>query len=117
MGSIFESVIAWSLAPLTALFVYDSEVVKVTKYLDSQYSAYSNRVRIITTSENEAAPAIFPTNPIEIFAYLDKCFKLRVTKEGHTISKPSWIIEGQLNGDVSLACSVASQRSLRRPYS
>ncbi|KAG8726014.1 hypothetical protein FRC11_001000, partial [Ceratobasidium sp. 423] len=94
------------------LFVYDSEVPKAAKYLDSQGSTCSSRVRIVTASGDEATPALSPANPIEIFRYSDKSFKLWVAQElqstttpqvdGQAISKPSWIIEDQFNGGVSL---------------
>ncbi|CAE6476131.1 unnamed protein product [Rhizoctonia solani] len=95
-----------------SLFVYDSEVPKAKKYLSSQESTYSSRTRIVTASGNEAVPALSLANPIEIFRYLDKSFKLWVTQEllsttapqveGRAVSEPSWIIEDQFNGGVSL---------------
>ncbi|CAE6525634.1 unnamed protein product [Rhizoctonia solani] len=98
-----------------SVFVYDSEVPKTTKYLNSQSSAYSARIKIVTASGNETTPALSPTNPVEIFVYLEKSFELWITKElqqttaaqvdGRVISKPSWIIEDHLNGGVSLEVS------------
>ncbi|CAE6482207.1 unnamed protein product [Rhizoctonia solani] len=97
-----------------SVFVYDSEVPKTIKYLNSQSSAYSARIKIVTASGNETTPALSPTNPVEIFVYLEKSFELWITKElqqttaaqvdGRVISKPSWIIEDHLNGGVSLVC-------------
>ncbi|KDN43701.1 hypothetical protein RSAG8_05891, partial [Rhizoctonia solani AG-8 WAC10335] len=97
-----------------SLFVYDSEVPKATKYLSTQSPAYSNRIKLVTASGNEVAPTLSLTNPIAIIAYLEKSFKSWITQElqqattnqvdGRTISKPTWIIEDQFNGGVSLAC-------------
>lgn len=97
-----------------SLFVYDSEVPKATNYLNSQTSTHSTRVKIVTASGGEATPALSPASPVEIFVYLEKSFESWIIKElqqvtstqagGRVVSKPSWIIEDQFNGGVSLAC-------------
>ncbi|KAG8728601.1 hypothetical protein FRC11_010665, partial [Ceratobasidium sp. 423] len=96
------------------IFVYDSEIPKAARYLSVQPPTYSSRIRIVNASGNEAAPTLSPANPIEIIVYLEKSFKLWITKElqeatstqveGRSISKPSWIIEDLFNGGVSFAC-------------
>ncbi|KAG8761959.1 hypothetical protein FRC11_011920 [Ceratobasidium sp. 423] len=98
-----------------SLFVHDSEISKTTKYLDSQFSTSSSRVRIVAASSNgESAPIISLTNVLGLFVYLEKSFKIWMTKElqrgidvpvdGQLVSKPGWIIEDQGSGGVSLAC-------------
>ncbi|CAE6476124.1 unnamed protein product [Rhizoctonia solani] len=97
-----------------SLFVYDSEVAKVTKYLNSQSSTYSIRIKVVTASGNEATPTVPPANPVEIIGHLEKYFKSWITRElqettisqveDRSINKPSWIIEDLFNGGVSLAC-------------
>ncbi|KAH7332785.1 hypothetical protein B0J17DRAFT_721946 [Rhizoctonia solani] len=97
-----------------SLFVYDSEVPKATNYLNSHTSTHSTRVKIVTASGGEATPALSPASPVEIFVYLEKSFESWIIKElqqvtstqagGRVVSKPSWIIEDQFNGGVSLAC-------------
>ncbi|CAE6336472.1 unnamed protein product [Rhizoctonia solani] len=99
-----------------SLYVYDSEVPKATKYLDTQSSEYSSRVRIVSASGNEAPPVSI-VNPIEIIKYLEDSFGRWIAKElkesnttrieGRAIEKPSWIIEDYFNGGVSLACKNA----------
>ncbi|KAH7322137.1 hypothetical protein B0J17DRAFT_772848 [Rhizoctonia solani] len=98
-----------------SLFVFDSEVPRATEYLDDQSSTLSTRVRIIVASSSgEPIPEISLLNVVDLFVYLEKCFELWITKElqaaasvlinDRLVNKPSWIIEDQQNGGVSLAC-------------
>ncbi|KAG8689925.1 hypothetical protein FRC11_014854 [Ceratobasidium sp. 423] len=98
-----------------SLFVKDSEVPKATKYLDSQSSASSSRVKIVSTSSSgESVPVLSLAKVHEIFDHLEKSFELWIIKElqrtveipidGRLVSKPSWIIEDQQTGGISLAC-------------
>ncbi|CAE6482197.1 unnamed protein product [Rhizoctonia solani] len=97
-----------------SLFVYDSEVPKATKYLDTQPATYSDRIRIVAASGSDEEPALPPGSPIEKVINMEKYFDSWITKElgqttitqvqGRSVGKPSWIIEDLFNGGVSLAC-------------
>ncbi|CAE6436099.1 unnamed protein product [Rhizoctonia solani] len=98
-----------------SLFVIDSELPKATKYLDSQSSTSSGRVRIIpTSSSGESAPVFSFAALHKLLDHLEKSFESWITKElqdeyklqidGRLVSKPSWIIEDQQTGGISLAC-------------
>ncbi|CAE6376554.1 unnamed protein product [Rhizoctonia solani] len=98
-----------------SLFVYDPEIPKATKYLDTQSSTCLNRIKIVaaTTSNSEPAPVISLANFLDLHLYLEKSFELWMVEElqrsvnipidGQLVSQPSWIIEDQQNGGVSLA--------------
>ncbi|CEL63302.1 UDP-glycosyltransferase 74C1 OS=Arabidopsis thaliana GN=UGT74C1 PE=2 SV=1 [Rhizoctonia solani AG-1 IB] len=99
-----------------SLFVHDPEIPKGIKYLDAESSTHSHRVKIIgaTTSNSEPAPVISLDNLLDLYFYLEKSFELWMIQElqrsvdipidGQLVSQPSWIIEDQQNGGVSLAC-------------
>ncbi|CAE6495414.1 unnamed protein product [Rhizoctonia solani] len=99
-----------------SLFVIESEVPKVTKYLDARPSTFSNRIKIIVApSSGESPYQISLAKVFEgILVQLEKSFELWITEElerttearmdGLLVSKPSWIIEDQQTGGVSLAC-------------
>ncbi|KAJ1301949.1 hypothetical protein OPQ81_000788 [Rhizoctonia solani] len=98
-----------------SLFVKDSEVPKTTKYLDSQSSASSSRIRIIAASSSgKSNQVISLSNMFDVFIDLEGSFKLWITGElerdvnipidSRLVSKPSWIIEDQQTGGVSLKC-------------
>ncbi|CAE6494015.1 unnamed protein product [Rhizoctonia solani] len=97
-----------------SVFIPESEVPKAQKYLDAQPCAYLNRIKIIVASTNgESAFVTLVSSLLNILIQLEKLFELWITKElqhttelqieGRLVGKPSWIIEDQQTGGVSLA--------------
>ncbi|CAE6438722.1 unnamed protein product [Rhizoctonia solani] len=97
-----------------SLFVYHSEMPKANKYLSTQPSMYSRRIRITTASSKEVAPTLANSNPIEMLSYLELSFKRWIGDElqqentlqvdGRLVDVPSAIMEDVFNGGMSLAC-------------
>ncbi|CAE6409699.1 unnamed protein product [Rhizoctonia solani] len=100
-----------------SLFVYHPEASKAAKHLNSQVSAYLNRVRVVTASPSDGTAP--PANPAESILHLEQQFKSWITQEleqatitqveDRSVEKPSRIIEDLFNGGVSLACKDVHQ--------
>ncbi|GAB1522444.1 hypothetical protein RhiTH_005561 [Rhizoctonia solani] len=97
-----------------SLFVYGKEVPRAINYLEAQPSTCSHRVKVVeTTLGGEEPPVISLTNILDLYLYLEKSFELWITQElqrsvdipidNQFVGQPSWIIEDQQNGGVSLA--------------
>ncbi|CUA71755.1 UDP-glucose flavonoid 3-O-glucosyltransferase 7 [Rhizoctonia solani] len=97
-----------------SLFVYHTEVPRAVKYLSSQPSSYSRRVRIVTASSSDVLPPVDADNMVELLLYLEQSFKSWITNEfqeptivqveSQPVNTPSVIIEDVFNGGMSLAC-------------
>ncbi|KAF8750323.1 Glycosyltransferase family 1 protein [Rhizoctonia solani] len=101
--------------PLTshalALFVYQTELHKAVKYLDTQPPAYTRRIRLVTEPTN--GPSVTAGQLTDILLSLEVSFGSWIVKEtqqatilqidGRPVNPPSMIIEDLYTGGVGLA--------------
>ncbi|QRW23590.1 glycosyltransferase family 1 protein [Rhizoctonia solani] len=94
-----------------SLFVYQTELHKAVKYLDTQPPAYTRRIRLVTEPTN--GPSVTAGQLTDILLSLEVSFGSWIVKEtqqatilqidGRPVNPPSMIIEDLYTGGVGLA--------------